>query len=91
MKSWVALTVALLLFVCSLANGDAPADPRLKLHVNQVALERTGPKSAIIQYTGPDRSGRFTVLKDEIPVQSGELVELPEFTEWGGGTRYFQG
>src|SRR4026208_61608 len=90
MKSWVALPLALLVFVCNPANGAAPADPRVTLHVNQVALERTGPKSAIVQYTGPERSGRFTVLKDETPVQSGELVALPEFTEWGGGTKYFK-
>ena len=90
MKSWVALPLALLVFVCNPANGAAPADPRVTLHVNQVALERTGPKSAIVQYTGPERSGRFTVLKDETPVQSGQLVALPEFTEWGGGTKYFK-
>ena len=42
MKSWVALPLALLVFVCNPANGAAPADPRVKLHVNQVALERTG-------------------------------------------------
>jgi hypothetical protein len=90
MKSWVALPLALLVFACGPANGGAPAYPRVKLHVNQVALERTGPKSAIVQYTGPERSGRFTVLKDETPVQSGELVALPEFTEWGGGTKYFK-
>ena len=90
MKSWVALPLALLVFVCNPANGGAPADARVKVHVNQVALERTGPKSAIVQYTGPERSGRFTVLKDETPVQSGELVALPEFTEWGDGTKYFK-
>ena len=61
----------------------------LKLHVNQVALERTGSKTAIVEYEGSAESGGFTLLRDGKPVASGDLARLPEFTEWGVGKRYF--
>lgn len=61
----------------------------LKLHVNQVALERTGSKVAIVEYEGAAQTGGFTLLRDGKPVTSGDLAKLPEFAEWGAGKRYF--
>lgn len=61
----------------------------LKVHVNQVTLERTGSKSAIVEYQGTAASGGFTLLRDGKPVTSGVLKKLPEFTEWGSGKHYF--
>ena len=61
----------------------------LKLHVNQVALERTGGKVAIVEYEGTAQTGGFTLLRDGKPVTSGDLAKLPEFAEWGAGKRYF--
>jgi hypothetical protein len=86
---------AAILFLVTLACAadDAPraATPAIVVHVNQVVLERSGPKSAIIEYTGSQTSGRYSVLADgsSKPV-AGALVALPEFTEWGGGKQYFK-
>jgi hypothetical protein len=90
MRLWAAVPLALLSFSCPAAKNGTPADRTLQLHVNQVTLERTGPKSAIVQYAGSARTGRYTVLKGGTAVHSGELVALPDFTEWGGGTKYFK-
>ncbi|MBL9067297.1 MAG: glycoside hydrolase family 9 protein [Sphingopyxis sp.] len=68
--------------------SPAAADS-LKLHVNQVALERTGSKTAIVEYEGLAEAGGFTLLRDGKSVATGELARLPEFTEWGVGKRYF--
>jgi len=85
------LPLALLVFSsCCLAQAGTRADPSLLVHVNQVALERTGPKAAIIEYAGSATSGTFVVLKDGAKVQSGALAALPPFTEWTAGKQYFK-
>ncbi|MGH8263284.1 MAG: glycoside hydrolase family 9 protein, partial [Steroidobacteraceae bacterium] len=61
----------------------------LTLHVNQVVLERAGPKSAIVEYTGESKDGRFTVYENNAEVLTGGLVEQPKFEAWGTGRRYF--
>lgn len=65
-----------------------PVEPLL-VQVNQVALERRGPKQAIVEYAGDAGAGSYTVLRDGKPVRSGELLALPAFTEWSPGKRYF--
>ncbi|QWP75379.1 glycoside hydrolase family 9 protein [Lysobacter sp. K5869] len=65
-----------------------PADPLL-VQINQVALERRGPKRAVVEYKGEAAQGRYTVLRDGKPVRRGELRALPAFAEWGAGKRYF--
>ena len=90
MKLLVAIPLALLTFTCSPAQVSARAGSSLLVHVNQVALERTGPKAAIVEYAGALHSGRFTVLKDGTAIQTGPLLALPEFTEWNGGKSYFK-
>lgn len=84
--------VALLLAALScLPPQDSPrAAPALLVHVNQVALERTGPKSGVVEYGGSHSSGKFTVMKDGAVVHSGTLAPLPEFTEWNGHRKYFK-
>lgn len=78
------------------AHSTVPVQPNastaLLIHVNQVALERLGPKSAIVEYRGQGvaNAGRFNVLKAGVVVQSGSLEPLSEFTEWGAGKRYFK-
>jgi hypothetical protein len=75
--------------------GGALAD-ELKVHLNQVALERDGPKVAVVEYSGPTPAmkdgapGAFTVLKDGAPSLTGALTPLPAFGEWGAGKQYFQ-
>jgi len=89
-KLWGGKLLAVLTLSC-LALQDSPrAAPAPLVHVNQVALERTGPKSAVVEYSGSSSAGRFTVLKDGTAIQSGALASLPEFTEWGSGRKYFK-
>jgi hypothetical protein len=66
-----------------------PAEPLL-VQLNQVALERVGPKRAVVESAGPARAGRYRVLADGKLVAQGELKALPEFSAWGGGKRYFE-
>jgi hypothetical protein len=66
-----------------------PTDPVL-VQLNQVALERVGPKKAVVESTGPAQAGRYRVLADGKLVAQGELKALPEFSAWGGGKRYFE-
>lgn len=79
-----AIAIGAALGLASPASADS-----LKLHVNQVALERTGSKTAIVEYEGLAEAGGFTLLRDGKPVATGALERLPEFTEWGVGKRYF--
>lgn len=65
-----------------------PTDPLL-VQLNQVALERRGPKRAVVEYRGEAEAGRYTVLRDGKPIKQGELRPLPPFAEWGAGKRYF--
>jgi Glycosyl hydrolase family 9/Cellulase N-terminal ig-like domain len=89
MKWLSPLPLALLAFSCCYAQDSTRADSSLLVHVNQVALERTGPKSAVVEYAGSAASGTFKVLKDGTAVQSGTLTALPSFTEWRAGKKYF--
>ena len=87
---WLSpLPLALLAFSCC-AQESTRAAPALLVHVNQVALERTGPKAAIVEYAGPATTGTFTVVKDGTKVQTGSLAALPSFTEWREGRKYFK-
>jgi len=73
------------------AASWASEQPALVVQLNQVALEAEGPKSAIVEAAGGDStSGRFNVLRGDEIVQSGDLVALPRFSEWGEGRRYFK-
>lgn len=65
-----------------------PSEPLL-VQINQVALERRGPKQAIVEYTGEATKGSYTVLVDGKPVRNGDLRPLQPFTEWDSGKRYF--
>src|SRR5262245_27573054 len=84
------LPLALLAFSCCCAQASTRADPTLRVHVNQVALERTGPKAASVEYAGSANSGTFAVLEDGARIQSGALAALPTFTEWTAGRKYFK-
>ena len=89
MKWLSPLPLALLAFSCC-AQDSTRAASSLLVHVNQVALERIGPKAAIVEYTGPASAGTFTVVKDGTAVQTGTLAALPTFTEWREGAKYFK-
>ena len=85
-KQWLGVVLALGAGLGLITPAFADS---LKLHVNQVALERTGSKVAIVEYEGAAEAGGFTLLRDGKPVASGDLTRLPEFSEWGAGKRYF--
>lgn len=70
-------------------SAHLPGDPLL-VQVNQVALERVGPKRAVVESTGPAQAGRYRVLRGGKVVAQGELTALPEFSAWGTGKRYFE-
>jgi len=66
-----------------------PTEPLL-VQINQVALERVGPKRAIVESTGAAASGRYRVLVGGKAVAQGQLKALPAFSAWGAGKRYFE-
>lgn len=66
-----------------------PTEPLL-VQLNQVALERVGPKRAIVESTGPAQAGRYRVLAGGKVVAQGALKALPDFSAWGAGKRYFE-
>ena len=81
-------TGALLLILPCLLTA-VPAAAQVAVQVNQVALERRGPKIAVVEYKGMESQGRFEVLRGDAAVLSGALTALPAFVEWGE-KRYFQ-
>lgn len=95
------VAVLLLLLLGRVLPAQAQADPPvttvsvslpsapLLVHLDQVALERSGPKAAIVESTGDAAAGTFSVLIGGKVVASGELRPLPGFSEWGAGRRYF--
>lgn len=66
-----------------------PAAPLL-VQLDQVALERNGPKSAIVEFTGNAVAGTYAVRIDGKVAARGTLQALPAFTEWAQGKRYFR-
>lgn len=66
-----------------------PTQPLL-VQINQVALERVGPKKAVVESTGPASAGRYRVLAGARVVAQGELKALPGFSAWVEGKRYFE-
>lgn len=84
----LSMLTGMLLASSMLASGAQAQD--LKVHLNQVALERAGPKVAVVEYAGSGAPSGFSVLKDGAVVRSGRLTPLPAFGEWGAGKRYYQ-
>ncbi|MCV2359383.1 glycoside hydrolase family 9 protein [Paucibacter sp. TC2R-5] len=62
----------------------------LQVHINQVALERLGPKVAVVSAKGPAVSGRYRVLRDGQVQLEGELTALPAFEAWTPGRQHFE-
>src|ERR1044071_4812678 len=90
MRTSSPLPLALLAVFSCVAQASARGEPPLLVHVNQVALERAGPKAAIVEYAGAATSGTFAVMKQGTQVQPGALAALPPFTEWTAGKKYFK-
>jgi len=92
MRSAAAWLAAAGLGLATQAGMPALAqDAPVAVHLNQVALEGAGPKSAVVEIRGDAAAaGRFEVLQDGKVAQAGDLLPLPEFSEWGGGRRYLQ-
>ncbi len=97
----MVLAVQALLSSVALADAHAPApglttvsvalpNALLLLQLNQVALERAGPKSAIVEYRGMAEAGSYRVTSQGKTVAGGALKPLPAFDAWGPGRRYFE-
>jgi len=56
----------------------APAMADLAVHVNRVALEADGPKSALVESDKAGATGEFTVLRDGKTVLVAPLVAQPD-------------
>lgn len=68
--------------------GLPPTEPAI--HINQVALERTGPKVAIVELAEGAAVQSFRVLREGAEIGSGIPTPLPTFTEWGDGRAYYE-
>lgn len=95
----MALALSSLLPVAAAAPAEEPAKTTvsvslptepLLVQINQVALERRGPKLAVVESVGAASAGTYTVLRDGQPLRSGDLQPLPGFSEWGAGKQYFR-
>lgn len=62
----------------------------LQVHINQVALERLGPKLAVVSAKGAATSGRYCVLRDGKVQAEGALSALPPFEDWTPGRQHFE-
>src|SRR5260221_911514 len=67
----------------------APAMGELAVHVNRVALEADGPKSALVESDKAGATGGFTVLRDGKTVLVAPLVPQPDLAEWGASKHYY--
>ncbi|MDC8784230.1 glycoside hydrolase family 9 protein [Roseateles koreensis] len=78
----------------SLVTIGRPPAPGLVVRLNEVALERLGPKVAVVEAsealdaTGAGRA-HFKLTRDGAVVLQGPLTRLPAFQAWGPGRRYF--
>ena len=69
---------------------NTPAPGAVRIHVNQVALERSGPKRAVVTVDAGAQLERVTVIAaDGSPVATAEIEESPGFTEWGAGLQHY--
>lgn len=66
-----------------------PTAPLL-VQMNQLALERLGPKKAIVESRGLDEQGRYRLRRDGRIVAEGALTALPAFEAWTPGKRHFE-
>jgi hypothetical protein len=62
----------------------------LQVHLNQVALERLGPKVAVVSAKGPAATGRYRVLRDGQVQLEGPLSAMPTFEAWMPGRQHFE-
>ncbi|MEJ6007042.1 glycoside hydrolase family 9 protein [Paucibacter sp. AS339] len=62
----------------------------LQVHLNQVALERLGPKVAVVSAKGKNSTGHYRVLRDGRVQAEGPLSALPAFEAWTPGRQHFE-
>ena len=77
-----ALAACGLLAACDLSTGKIPRDPQIGVHVNRVALEAHGPKSAIIETDKTSLPGQFIVLNNGHAVLTAPLKPIAPLPEW---------
>ena len=90
----VMLASPLVLVSCTTVDREGASSPdpgAVRIHVNQVALERVGPKHAIVAVESGKKLERVTVIAaDGSSAVSAEIVATAAFTEWGQGLDYYR-
>ena len=89
MRSLIAAFWLTMTFVTAALAAPSPQGAYLTIHVNRVALETDGPKSAIVESNHALSGGEFTVLHDGETRMRAPLKPLPDFTEWGENKHYY--
>lgn len=97
LRPWAFLLLSSLMAAAQAAGSAPPEEGRVRLpqaalqvHMNQVALDRLGPKVAVISTRGRAESGRYQVWRDGRVAASGSLNALPPFTAWAPDRQHFQ-
>ena len=86
--AFLIMTAALSTHVSAQATEGGDKE-YLKVHVNRVALEAIGPKSAIVESNVTLTDGRFSILVNGERRLSAALKPLPDFPDWGKGRHYY--
>ena len=87
------LACCILLASCTAEQATTPESTRtsVEVHVNQVALEREGPKRAVVVADAGAKLQRLTVRSvDSDFTMQADFQKTAEFTEWGDGKHYFK-
>lgn len=83
----------LALVSCTTPETPEPPSPDagFEIHLNQVALERDGPKRAVIVVGAGAALQRLSVKNaDNGLVMDAAFEPVTDFTEWGSGKRYYR-
>ena len=90
----VLLASPLVLVSCTTVDREVASSSgpgAVRIHVNQVALERVGPKHAIVAVESGRRLERVAVIAaDGSPAALAEIGSTGSFTEWGQGLDYYR-
>jgi hypothetical protein len=78
----------LLIGVFSMTNAAEAME--IRIHLNQVTLDRNGPKSAVVETNEPTAGGHFTVLDGDKSVLDGDLSPASVFDAWGARKAYYR-
>lgn len=92
-KSILCLSLAVVLSACT-ANKEALSKNAvasdLGIHINQLAYDIKGTKSALVVSSNDTSLTDFVLRQNDETVWKGTLSLSPEFDEWGAGKHYYK-